>query len=109
VLDSALCNQPRRDHCLAKRRRGGQDAGVVRQHRVCRRLLLAPQLALKGRRERAARVALVANGHANTQVAQQSVNLVEASSRQADVMWVISAHAMTRSLAYVDKRIALAL
>jgi len=88
-VDAALCDQPGGDHCLAKGRCGGQDAGVVRHHRVCRRLLLGPQLTLKGHLERAASVALVANGHAHAHVAQHLVNLIEASSRQADVMRVI--------------------
>jgi hypothetical protein len=44
---------------------------------------------LKTHLERAAGVALVANSHANAQVAQRLANLVEASSRQADVMRVI--------------------
>ena len=47
-VDAALCDEPGGDDCLAKRRRGGQHAGVVRQHRLCRRLLLGPELALKG-------------------------------------------------------------
>jgi hypothetical protein len=58
------------------------------QHCVCR-LLLGPQLALKGHLERATAAALVPNGHANAQVSQGLADLVEASSRQADVMRVI--------------------
>ena len=49
-IDAALGDEPGRDDCLAERRRGGQHAGVVRQHRLCRELLLWPELALKGRR-----------------------------------------------------------
>lgn len=87
--DAPLCDQPRRDHRLAKGRRGGQNACLVRQHRVCRRLLIGSELALKAHLERAAAVALVANGRANAQVCQRLANIVEAPARQSDVMRVI--------------------
>ena len=87
--DAALGDQPGGDHRLAKRRRGRQHAGLVRQHRVCRRLLLGPEFAVKGHVERAAGVALVANDRCDTQIAQGLANLVEAPSRQADVMRMI--------------------
>jgi hypothetical protein len=61
--------------------RGGQHAGLVRQHRVCRRLLLRPELALKAHVERAAAVALVANGCANAHVGQGLPNIVQAPPR----------------------------
>ena len=83
---AALRSEPGGDHRLAKRRRGGQHAGIVRQHRACRRRLLGPPLALKGHVERVAGVAFVANGHANAH-AQRLANLVEASLRQTDVVW----------------------
>ena len=54
-VDAALGDQPGGDHRLAERRRGGQHAGLVRQHRVCRGLLLGPELAVKGRRRAVAR------------------------------------------------------
>ena len=88
-VHAPLRDQPRGDHRLAKRGRGGQHASVVRQDCAGRRLLLGSQLTLKGHLERAAGVALVANGRANAEVAQRLANLVEASSRQADVMRVI--------------------
>jgi hypothetical protein len=87
--DGAPCNEPGGDHCLAKRRCGGKYAGFVAQHRVCRRLLLGPEFALKVHLESAAGVALVANGRANAQVGQRAEDIVEAPARQADVMRVI--------------------
>jgi hypothetical protein len=88
-VHAALCDQPRGDHCLAKRRRGGQHAGVVRQHRFCRGLLIRPEPALKAHLQTAAGVALVANGRANAQVGQRLANIVEAPARQSDMMRVI--------------------
>ena len=78
---TALCDEPGGDHRLAKRRRGGQHAGVVSQHRGCRRLLLGPQLALKGRLERAPGVALLANGHTDADVGQGLADIIETPSR----------------------------
>ena len=49
-VDAALGDEPGGDDGLAERGRGGQHAGLVRQHRVCRRLLLGPELALKASR-----------------------------------------------------------
>ena len=54
-VDAALCDEPGGDHGLAERRRGGQHAGLVRQHRVGRGLLLRPQLAVKRHVQTAAR------------------------------------------------------
>ena len=53
-VHAALGDQPRGDDRLAKRRRRGEHAGIVRQHRVCSGLLLAPQLAVKRHVERCA-------------------------------------------------------
>ena len=41
-VDAALCDQPGRHNGFAKRRSRGQNANIVRQHRVRRRLLLRP-------------------------------------------------------------------
>lgn len=83
------CNQPGGHYRLAERGRGGQHTRVSRKHRVCRRLLFAPQLSAKGHVQRAASVALVPKRRANTQITQRPLDLIEAASREADVMRVI--------------------
>ena len=88
-VDAALCDQPGGDHCLAKGRCGSQDAGVVRQQRLRRRLLIRPELALKGYGQGAASVPFVANVRTHAQVSQRLAHIVKAPSRQADVMRVI--------------------
>ena len=70
-VHAALGDQPRGDDGLAKRRRRGEHAGVVRQHRVCSGLLLASQLAAKRDLERAPVVAFVADDGAHAQIGQR--------------------------------------
>ena len=77
---AVLGDEPGGDHRLAKRRRGSQHTGVVSQHRVCRRLLLHPQLALKGHLKRAAGVSLIANGRTDAHVGQGLAEVIEAPS-----------------------------
>ena len=54
-VDAPLCDEPRCDNRLAKRRRGRQHAGIVRQHRLRRRLLIRPEFALEGHVQAVAR------------------------------------------------------
>ena len=79
-IHAALCDEPGGDHRLAKRRRGSQHTGVVRQHRVCRCLLPRPQLALKGHLERATGVSLIAKGRTDAHVSQGPAEIIEAPS-----------------------------
>ena len=88
-IDPALGDEPGGDYRLAERRRGGQHAGLVRQHRVRRRLLFGSERAVKADLQGPARVALVADGNANTQIGQCVPNVVQAPSWQADVIRVI--------------------
>ena len=69
-IDAALGDQPGGDDCLAERRRGGQDASVVLQHRVRREPLLWSELALKGRLQRMSTETLVTDDRSNIQVDQ---------------------------------------
>ena len=78
-VDAALCDQPGGDDCLAERRRRGQNASLVAQHRVRRRLLLRPELALKGHVQRSAVATLVTNDRANV---QDRSSVLRTSSRQ---------------------------
>ena len=67
-IHAALGDQPGRDDGLAERRRGGQDAGVVLQHRLGRERLLCSELALKGGVQRVSAETLVPDDRANIQV-----------------------------------------
>ena len=67
-VHAALGNQPRGDDGLAKRGRCGEDADIVRQHRVCRGPLLASQLAAKRDLDRAPFVAFIADHGAHAQI-----------------------------------------
>jgi hypothetical protein len=60
-VHTALRNKPSRNHGFAKSRCGSQNAGVMPQHRFCRRLLFGPQLAAKGHIQRSAAAAFVAD------------------------------------------------
>src|SRR5262245_46259049 len=82
----AVSNEPYGDYGLAKCGCGRQDTGLMAQHGVRRGLLLPPKLALKLQVHTTAVVAFVADGHGNTKVGQRLANVVEAASRQSDVM-----------------------
>ncbi len=69
-IDAALGDQPGSDDCLAERRRGGQDASFVLQHRLGRKLLLCSELGLKGGLQRVSAETLVTDDRANIQVEQ---------------------------------------
>ncbi len=107
-VDAASGDQPRGDDRLAERRRGRQHAGVVPQHGVSGALLVDSQLALETHVQVRARLAFVAERHLHTRLVEHGPDIVQTTSRQADVVRVILAHATTRGLPNVDSRIACA-
>src|SRR5262245_36514751 len=82
----ALSNEPCSDDGLAKCGRSGEDAHLVAQHGVRCALLLAAKLTVKFHLETTAITSFVANGHANAKIVERPTNVVEATTRQSDVM-----------------------
>jgi hypothetical protein len=87
-VDAALRDQPGSNDRLTECRRSGQDAGIVLQHRLGSDLLLCSEFALKSGRQGVSAETLVADNRPNTQVNQYLPNVLKASARQADVLWM---------------------
>ena len=84
-VDTALCNEPRRDHGFAERRGGREDTRFMFQHRVGGNLLLRSQFPLKDDLHRLSATAFVANDRANAQVGQDPTNILQTTARETDV------------------------
>ena len=83
---AAFGDEPRGDDRLTKRGRGGEHAGVVRQHGLCGGLLFVAQLAVKGHVKGLAVIAFVADERPNTETVQRLTNVLEASARQGHML-----------------------
>ena len=88
-VHAALGNQPGTDDRLAKGRGGGQHARLVGQHRTRGCQLLGSEFTLKAHIQRSTGEALVPKDRTNAEVGQGLTNLVEAPSRQADVVRMV--------------------
>ena len=88
-VHAALSNEPGREHGFAESRRGGQDAGIVRQHRLCRRFLFGAQSATEGHVQRRAVTAFVADNGLDLQRVKQLLHLFEATARKGEMFRMI--------------------
>jgi hypothetical protein len=88
-IHAALCDEPRSDDRLAERRGCRQHADVMLRERVCGGFLFGSQLAAEGDVDRRATHALVPDRWMNAERLEHLLNVVEAASRQRDVMRVI--------------------
>jgi len=88
-VHAALSDKPGRNHGFTKSCCGGQNAGLMPQHRLCSRLLFWPQLAAKGHVQRSAAAAFIADDGFDLQRLQGLLHLIEATSWQGEMLWVI--------------------
>ena len=86
MLTLAGGDDGRGDDRLAEPGRRRENAGLVRQQRVGGGLLFRSQLAEKAGIHGSARIALIAQVHADAQFLQQSHHSLTAAARQGDVM-----------------------
>ena len=88
-IHATLRNEPRGNNGLAERRCGGENTGLMFHHRSSSELLLEPQLTVKCDFQRMSAVAFVASDRLNVQIAQNLTDIVETTSRKADVMGMV--------------------
>ena len=88
-VDGALGNQPGGKNSFAEGSRGGQNTSVVREHRFGSSLLFGPQCAAEGNLQRNARATFIANHHFDLQRGQYPARVIQAASRQSDVLGMI--------------------
>lgn len=66
--------------------RGRKDTGIVCQQSIGDCFLFGPQLSVEGHRKRTANRALITDRRADGQITKRLQNIVEATSRQADML-----------------------
>src|SRR6056297_803255 len=87
-IDTSLCDDRCRHNSLAKRRGGRQDAGIVAKQFLRGRFLFRPQFAMESHVNWRPRPALIADTNLDLQIVQQTLDILQAASRQREVMVV---------------------
>ena len=88
-VDATLGDQPGNNDGLAEGGGCSQHAYVMLQHRICRGLLLRPELALKIKFKRRSDVTLVANDGFDVQVTEKCCYFLQTAARKTYVVRVI--------------------